>query len=682
MMKVPSGLFLPVPSMSRSHAMRVSRLKFSILSFVALLAAPAIAGAVVVTNAQELITAIEDRETAIQVDGVIEFDARYQATNNALPVIDYRVVEIQGGAGAELRASASGFRLLEVIGEGRVVLADQTISGFATAAPGGAILVDDADLDMNQLIFRDNHSGRNGGALHVQRGFPRVRAVDTLFEANSAGLAGGAVSLLGINRAQLAFSRTRLIDNEAPVGCAVSMRRSYGGLFADSLFSGNCDQALVDMEFGRQSVDFLRNTFLAGSGQVVNYHVHEVSEPVPNGLYGNVVVREQGSGSPLCTGEVTGEPERAALDSLGGNVGMDDSCGLTEESDVLVDDASQVLAGLEPVADGPAVDALDVPRTIVSNSGTRCSIADVNGLGRPQDGDGDGEPACDIGAVEAQNGPDIGPAQSGAYFDPDRNGEGYFVEILEDGRAWVTLFSYTPGGGSPVVLDSVPAWFHGLGRVVGNSIVVPQFHSSWGGHFGEAFDPEAITSGPIGGLSLVFPSCESGPDSPGTSFFRSNQGGLADVPVHSDVFARAVRLSSILECRDEPAGPMSGRSGNFYAPERAGEGIQVQWLPDGRVFAAWYTFNNEGGQLWMISESSEIEGDTVTLSMVYPAESTAFGSGFNPEEIELESWGTLTLQYINCDTVEFSFDSVVEGFGSGSYTYQRLTRPAGTVCNL
>lgn len=649
---------------------------------LALSLAAAPAGAqTVVSDAAELIAAIEDRETVIEVAGVIEFPARYQATNNALPVIDYRVLEIRGQPGAELRAAGSGFRLMEIIGDGRVELSDLTVSGFSTAAPGGAMLIDDADLTANQVIFHGNHSGRNGGALHVRNGFPLVRAVDTLFLENSAGLAGGAASVVGLaNFGRLELVRSRLMDNEAPVGCAVSMKRTSRSTFADSLFGGACDQALVDLELGRQGFAFLRNTFLPGSGQAVHYRVREASQPVPNQLYGNVLVREYGAGMPLCAGEVTGEPEGPVFDSIGRNVAMDDSCGLTEDSDRLVDEASTVLDGVEPVAGGPAADALDVPRTIVSGNATRCSIADANGLGRPQDADGDGEPACDIGAVEARNGPDIGPAQSGAYFDPERNGEGYFVEILEGGRAWVTLFSYTPIGGSPPLRDSFPAWFFGLGRVVGNSIVVPRFHNSRGGRFGEAFDPEAVRSGAIGGLSLVFRGCESGRDAPGTSFFRSGQGGIADVPVHSDVFARAVRLSRILDCGEEPAGPDSGRSGNFFAPERDGEGIQVQWLPDGRVIAIWYTYDNDGRQLWMISESSEVEGDTVTLSMVYPEATTAFGADFNADDVELEPWGTLTLEYSGCDTVELGFDSVVEGFGSGSFSYQRLTQPAGTNC--
>lgn len=661
--------------------MRISSLKFSLFAFVALLAAPAISGAVVVSTAQEMITAIENRETKIQVAGTIEFDARYKGTNNALPVIDYRAsakeyVQIRGRAGAKLRAVASGFRLMEVIGDGRVELVDLTVSGFSTAAPGGAIRVDGADLSLERLTFLGNHSDRNGGALQIQHGGPQVRVMDTLFKANSAGVAGGAISFLGVGVfSQLKFMRTRLIDNEAPVGCAVSSKHSSRSQFADSLFRGTCDQALVDLEFGRQGLDFHRNTFLAGPGQAVHYRVGEASEPSPNQLRGNVLVRESGPESSLCAGEVTGEPEGPVFNSIGRNVAIDDSCGLTEDSDRLVDDDSSVLDGIVPVAGGPAVDALGVPETIITGDETRCGIGGADGLGRPQDADGDGEPACDIGAVEAQSGPDISPAQSGAYFDPDRDGEGYFVEILEGGRAWVTFFSYTPRGSSPL-------WFHGLGKVVGNSIVVPQFKRSLFGDFGEAFDPETVIADPVGGLSLVFSSCESGPEAPGTSFFRRNRTVVSDAPVLSDVFARAVRLSAILGCGDEPAGPKSGRSGNFFAPERSGEGVQVQWLPDGRVVAIWYTFRNRARQLWIISEASEVVGNTVSLSMVYPEETTAFGPDFKPEEIELEPWGTLTLQYTDCDTIEFSFNSVFEDFGSGSYTYKRLTQPAGTVCDL
>lgn len=323
------------------------------------------------------------------------------------------------------------------------------------------------------------------------------------------------------------------------------------------------------------------------------------------------------------------------------------------------------------------MDALPL-ETIGSETGEgRCGIADVTGLGRPQDGDGDGVAACDLGAVEARRGPDIGPAQTGAYFDPARPGEGYFVEILDDGRAWVTMFTYAAIGGFPASLDKMPTWFFGMGRVVGNSIVVPRLFQLTSVQIGTPPPGEA----PIrAGMSLVFQGCEAGTDAPGTAYFRGEGPPVTDVPSYTDLFTPAVRLASVVPCGDGEPSPRAGLSGNFFDPDRNGEGIQVMWLPDGRVLVVWYLFHREDGPVWMISDGATVEGDTVTAPMLYPAEPTAFGPDFDAAEIQLGQAGTLTLEYGGCDDIALEFEADVTEFDSLARAYERLTRPAGTSC--
>lgn len=661
-----------------------SRFIGRLIPALAMLLVQASARAVVVRDQGEFIRALENRAEIIEVEGVIEFERRYGATNNALPVVDFRVVEIRGRPGAELRSARRGYRLLEITGPGRVVMNDLLIRGFSTAAPGGAIRVEDADLWMDNVTFRSNHSGLVGGALHIRGPFPMVRSEASHFESNSAGERGGAINLAGVD-GNVSFERSRFVDNAAPVGCAVSMVRTEGIGFSDSLFRGDCAQALMDAELGRQGFQLYRNTWVAAGGMAFRFALRAADQPMQTSLKGNIFVDAGASGKPLCRGDVAGNLEAPALRSSGTNVATDASCGLTHGTDRIVDEPERVLADVEsavPALNGPAMDV--EPLSLLGSSVSpdqRCAVADANGLGRPQDGDGDGVPACDMGAVERQRGPDTGPWQTGAYFDPDRNGEGYFVEMLGDGRAWVTYFTYTPIGGSPPIRESYPEWFAGLGRVVGNSIVVSNFLSPKRGRFGEGFNREDLLYSNNAEFSMVFPGCEASVESPGTAYFRSGELSLADAPSHTDLFTRAVRLSRVVPCNGGSGHPLSGRSGHFHAAGRDGEGIQVQWLPDGRVLAAWFTFGLDGyQQLWMISESSKVEDDTVTLSMIYPAQTTAFGPHFTAGDVGLKPWGTVTLEYVDCDTIKLTYDSVVEGYGSGSHVYRRLTRPAGTAC--
>lgn len=647
----------------------------------------------VVSNADELVAAIEDEAENIEVEGVIEL-GRYQSTDNALPAIGdadntqgfSEFAVIQGRDGAELRAAGSGFRLAEVLDSGSLVLRDIKISGFDSPGPGGALMVVDGRLHLERVVVEDNHSDRNGGAV-LARGRDltgrgpdvELRVTDSRFSGNTSALRGGAVHLYQAI-SPVEFKRNRFVDNDASFGCAVSLQRSEDVSFNGNVFRGDCDQALVDATRGHQGFDFYRNTWVASSGPAYRFRLREDDEPGRTRMGGNLLV---GLGDdPVCQADVSGNPDNARIHSFGINVATDDSCELDRDTDRVVDDAAGLVAGTGvpvPLEGGIALDA-DMLRTTDKNATeARCGIADARGLGRPQDGNDDGVAECDRGAIEKRNGSDVGPAHSGAYFDPARPGEGYFVDILEDGRAWVTMFTYQAIGGSPAITVKEPTWFFGLGRVVGNSVVVPDLNELSGIEF--ATPVPGITR-ESGALSLVFKDCDSGRDNPGTAYFRSKQLGIADVPVLSDLFTDAVRLSSVVPCGEAQPHPKAGLSGNFFDPERNGEGIQVQWMPDGRVLVVWYTFAPEGGPIWMISDGATVEGNTVTAPMIYPAEPTAFGPDFDASEIGLEPWGTLTLEYTGCDTIELGFESEIEGFGSGSFTYQRLTRLAGTTCDL
>jgi hypothetical protein len=291
----------------------------------------------------------------------------------------------------------------------------------------------------------------------------------------------------------------------------------------------------------------------------------------------------------------------------------------------------------------------------------------LNGLGRPQDSDLDGEFACDRGPVEVQGGEDIGAAQSAAFYDTGRDGEGVFVEILENGTAVISFYSYSPDGTNL-------AWFVGIGKVVGNSVVVDELQHVTGGVFGPGFNPAHIVRTPVGGMSLNFPDCEA-IENPGIMNFTANPDSGFE-----NLLQKAYRLSSILDCSDAPPTVNARRSGAFFAPDRSGEGIFVQWLSDGRVVIVFYTFDPEGNPFWVTSvvDASAVAGNEVTADMLYAEGKTRFGSGFDSDEVMLSSWGTITLTYIDKNNLTFAYDSTVAGFGTGSHAYTRLTKLLGT----
>ncbi|MFK7958119.1 MAG: choice-of-anchor Q domain-containing protein, partial [Lysobacterales bacterium] len=369
-----------------------------------------------------------------------------------------------------------------------------------------------------------------------------------------------------------------------------------------------------------------------------------------------------------------------AFMSAGYNLLTTDDCFATDPTDVVNTDpllAAPDAQGIRALQAGsPAIDAgaVGLQNLMRPFDTLPCGYRDVRGLGRPQDGNLDGTYECDIGVYEVQGGADIGAPQSALYFDPSRNGEGTSVEILPGNLAFVAQFTYQMDG-------SGPAWFAGVGEVVGNSVVIKTMQQPQGGVFGAGFDAAAITRPVAGSTSLVFSSCDATGSSVSQgagvqSFQAGNEADFEDVQVD------AVRLTTVVDCQSN-AGARSGRSGSFFSPARDGEGIIVEWLTDGTVVIIWYTYDPDGNQFWMISGEATVSGNAVSASMLYPAQSTAFGSQFDPGQIELEPWGTVTLTYNpGCNSLSFDYASTVNGFGSGQYDYSRLTTLDGTTCDL
>ncbi len=354
------------------------------------------------------------------------------------------------------------------------------------------------------------------------------------------------------------------------------------------------------------------------------------------------------------------------INSSGYNTAEDDSCGLNHATDLTNTDPMVVVDadGIpQPQPGSPLIES--GPVDFVNNI-LPCSYKDFNGLGRPQDFDLDGIFACDRFLVEIQGGPDIGAPQTSAYAATGRGGEGSFVEILANGQAIISFYTYSLDGTSL-------AWFMGLGRVVGNSIVIDEMQRVTGGVFGAGFDEASIVRTTVGGMSMVFPECD-GTANPGRlNFTARSDSGL------EHLLNDANRLTFVVNC-DGTKGANAQRSGAFFALGRSGEGIFVQWLSDGRVVLVFYTFDAAGNPFWTTSDigNTVVNGNTVTANMLYAMNKTKFGANFEPAEVTMAPWCTFTLTFTDDDSFNFAHNSEVAGFTPGNHAYVRITQPLGT----
>lgn len=93
---------------------------------------------------------------------------------------------------------------------------------------------------------------------------------------------------------------------------------------------------------------------------------------------------------------------------------------------------------------------------------------------------------------------------SGAWYDPQRRGEGFVVEVMEDGSGLVYWFTYRPD-------DSMhQAWKIGTGEFQDQTLIIDNLIQPTGGAWGDDFNPEAIELEHWGTLRLEFQDQNSG----------------------------------------------------------------------------------------------------------------------------------------------------------------------------
>ncbi|MCK9488194.1 MAG: hypothetical protein M0Q42_02120 [Xanthomonadales bacterium] len=92
--------------------------------------------------------------------------------------------------------------------------------------------------------------------------------------------------------------------------------------------------------------------------------------------------------------------------------------------------------------------------------------------------------------------------QSGAWFDPSHNGEGWFLQWLAHNEAMITWYTYDGEGNQ--------AWLLGTGTLDDHgTLVFEQLHGTRGAHFGAAFDPDDVQTFEWGRLELAI-DCDNG----------------------------------------------------------------------------------------------------------------------------------------------------------------------------
>ncbi|MCX7553038.1 spondin domain-containing protein [Marinicella sp. S1101] len=128
-----------------------------------------------------------------------------------------------------------------------------------------------------------------------------------------------------------------------------------------------------------------------------------------------------------------------------------------------------------------------------------------------------------------------------------------------------------------------------------------------------------------------------------------------------------VRVSSLVD---------GGFSGSWYDPARDGHGLVIEITETdagNQAVISWYHYaaDGSGEQIWLIG-TGPVVGDTAIVELIQSS-GAVFGDAFNADDVTRTNWGQVRIKFNSCTTASLSYDSLVEGFGSGTETLTRLT---------
>ncbi|HYC35135.1 MAG TPA: hypothetical protein VEC19_01845 [Usitatibacter sp.] len=268
----------------------------------------------------------------------------------------------------------------------------------------------------------------------------------------------------------------------------------------------------------------------------------------------------------------------------------------------------------------------------------------------------------------------VGPALSGSWFTPERNGEGFTLQVLDDGTAHALWFTYPPPGSA-----AQQAWIYASGgRIEGDRIRFEGAFTTRGPRFGAQYDPSQLQLIPWGSLEFRFSGCNEGEVTyAGPQAWGSGTRRLARLTALAELECSGKRHLNAQGARSLQG--LRNRSGAWFDPSHNGEGWNVEELPGGGAQVYWFTYDERGEQAWTIG-ISPVAGEQMTIEQNLRPVGARFGNAFDPAQVSLTPWGRLQLSLTGCNHGSASWQSPIAAFGSGTLAPMRLTTPAGTAC--
>jgi hypothetical protein len=125
----------------------------------------------------------------------------------------------------------------------------------------------------------------------------------------------------------------------------------------------------------------------------------------------------------------------------------------------------------------------------------------------------------------------------------------------------------------------------------------------------------------------------------------------------------------------------NSHSGSWWNASQSGHGLIVEVLDQDTLVVYWFVYSPTGEPAFLLLVA-DIDGSTAS-GPVYQYSGMRFGE-FNPDTVNETVWGSMSIEFIDCDTARMSYTSDVihasHAYGSGTIDLTRLTAIHGLHC--
>jgi len=288
------------------------------------------------------------------------------------------------------------------------------------------------------------------------------------------------------------------------------------------------------------------------------------------------------------------------------------------------------------------------------------------------------------------SGANINAGHAGAWFNPETSGQGQFIDVqpddaepdnvqsanvepdavkLESPVMFISWFTFTDAASANPFEQR---WFTAQGNYSGN-IAELELFETLGGRFD---DPQAVTTIPVGAVTLSFSDCGQGQ----MTYSLDEEELQGTFPL-----TRVIPGSgNVCEERSGNSPQVvdinAGMDGAWFDPDTPGQGFFIDVHPDpgggNFIFVSWFTFGEDtaSGQRWLTAQGS-FEGSFAEIDVF----ETTGGSFDDPQEVNIVKVGAMTIDFTDCSNALLTY-SLTDNGAEGDIEISRVIPGGQALC--